>query len=67
MPVPFLKGLLPQCFQLPAVLLVVMHRLRAFPVVGVHPNDNTATVFLTPQDLERAVAAGGSPLIWLTI
>ena len=35
--------------------------------IGVHPNDNTATVFLTPQDLERAVAAGGCPLIWLTI
>ena len=36
-------------------------------LIGVHPNDNTATVFLTPQDLERAVAAGGCPLIWLTI
>ena len=41
--------------------------LRDWPAVGVHPNDNTATVFLTPQDLERAVAAGGCPLIWLTI
>ena len=50
-----------------SVTLVLDEDIRAFPVVGVHPNDNTATVFLTPQDLERAVAAGGSPLIWLTI
>ena len=50
-----------------SVTLVLDEDIRAFPVVGVHPNDNTATVFLTPQDLERAVAAGGCPLIWLTI
>ena len=50
-----------------SVTLVLDEDIRAFPVVAVHPNDNTATVFLTPQDLERAVAAGGCPLIWLTI
>ena len=50
-----------------SVTLVLDEDIRAFPVVGVHPNDNPATVFLTPQDLERAVAAGGCPLIWLTI
>lgn len=50
-----------------SVTLVLDEDIRGFPVVGVHPNDNTATVFLTPQDLERAVTAGGRPLIWLTI
>ena len=50
-----------------SVTAVLDEDIRAFPEVGVHPNDNTATVFLTPRDLERAVTAGGNPLLWLTL
>ena len=31
-------------------------------VIGVHPNTNTATVFLSPQHLEQAIMAHGNPV-----
>jgi Ala-tRNA(Pro) deacylase len=29
--------------------------------LGVHPNDNTATVWLSPGDLEKFLSAKGHP------
>lgn len=44
------------------VEVVFDERLRDYPVVGVHPNDNTATVFLRFEDLEGLVKAHGNPV-----
>lgn len=33
------------------VHLIVDEELMEFPVWGVHPNDNTATIFLSPKDI----------------
>ena len=41
--------------------------LAACPLVGVHPNDNTATVFLTFADLERTVRHHGNPATLISI
>ena len=36
--------------------------LWELPLVGVHPNENTATVVLSPDDLERVVREHGGPV-----
>ena len=33
--------------------------LMGEPELGFHPNDNTATVFLTPDDVQKVIAATG--------
>ena len=33
--------------------------------VGIHPNDNTATVWMRPEDLERVVRENGNPLVYI--
>ena len=35
--------------------------------IGVHPNENTATVFLTPQDLFTVIEKSGHPLHFIEI
>ncbi len=35
--------------------------------IGVHPNENTASVFLSLADLERIIKAHGNPIRFLTI
>lgn len=42
-------------------------QLRAFGTVGVHPNDNTATVFVTFERLEKAIAALGNPVMLIKL
>ncbi len=37
------------------------------PLLGVHPNDNTATVFLSFDDLCRVLAKNGFPVTLVTI
>ena len=34
-----------------AVRLIIDKEMMALPVWGVHPNDNTATIFLAPKDI----------------
>lgn len=34
-----------------------------FPLVGIHPNDNTATVWLSPKDLWTIIEAHGNPFL----
>ncbi|NLM53288.1 MAG: prolyl-tRNA synthetase associated domain-containing protein [Firmicutes bacterium] len=41
--------------------------ILSFERIGVHPNDNTATVWLNPQDLEFMIKAHGNNLIYLNI
>ena len=45
-----------------AVEIFLDQGLWDLPLVGVHPNDNTATVALSPDDLERVVRAHGNPV-----
>ncbi len=39
--------------------------LMELPRIGVHPNDNTAMVWIDPRDLERVVTADGHSLHFL--
>ena len=39
--------------------------IREMPLVGVHPCENTATVFLPPGDLARLLNACGHPVRWV--
>ncbi len=41
--------------------------IQTMPLVGVHPNQNTATVFLKPGDLVELIQAHGSPFRWVTL
>lgn len=41
--------------------------LMELPRIGVHPNENTATVWIAPRDLERLVGAHGNPLKYLNM
>lgn len=42
-------------------------QLKTMPIVGVHPNDNTATVFLKTADLVSLIQAQGSPFRWVAL
>lgn len=39
--------------------LIIDDRLLDEPEIGFHPNENTATVFMTPTDVLQAIAAMG--------
>ena len=41
--------------------------IQALPLVGVHPNENTATVFLAPADLVSLLQAHGNPFRWVKL
>ena len=41
--------------------------LQELPGIMVHPNDNTASVLLRVEDLERLIRAHGSRVTWITI
>ena len=48
-----------------AVELFWDRSLMDLPRIGVHPNDNTATVWIDPRDLERIVREHGNSLRFL--
>lgn len=48
-----------------AVEVVIDKELTAFPRLGLHPNDNTATVFLAPADLLRVIKEHGNTILWI--
>lgn len=41
--------------------------IQAMPLVGVHPGENTASVFLSPSDLVGLIQAHGSPFSWVSL
>ena len=41
--------------------------LRNVPLMGVHPNENTATLFLRPEDLARLIRDRGNPFRWVKL
>lgn len=45
-----------------AVRLIIDKEMMALPVWGVHPNDNTATIFLAPKDILTVTGHEGVPL-----
>ena len=50
-----------------AVEVVFDRGLERFPCLGVHPNDNTATVWLSLADILRVVEGNGNAIRWVTL
>ena len=50
-----------------AVEVVFDRGLKRFPCLGVHPNDNTATVWLSLADILRVVEGNGNEIRWVTL
>ncbi len=50
-----------------AVEMVIDNDLKAFDLLGVHPNDNTATLWIRLADLEKVIAGRGQPARYLDI
>ena len=50
-----------------AVRVVLDRDLLAEKLLGVHPNVNTATVWLRPEDMEGYVQACGNAVCWMEI
>lgn len=50
-----------------AVEVLFDRALEAMPLMGVHPNHNTATVFLRPGDLVQLIKDHGNPFAWVDL
>lgn len=46
-----------------SVIFAADSALASLPVIGVHPNDNTATVFLSFADLRRVIEEHGNRVV----
>ena len=46
-----------------SVIFAADAELASLPAIGVHPNDNTATVFLSFADLRRIIEAHGNSVV----
>jgi Uncharacterized conserved protein len=49
------------------VEVVLDSEIRHFHRVGIHPNDNTATVWIAPKDLETVIKKHGNMFFYLDI
>ena len=49
------------------VEVVLDEQIKTLEKVGVHPNDNTATVYLSPQALEKVIRNQGNKLIYIAL
>ena len=49
------------------VKVIIDKEILSFGIVGVHPNDNTVSVFLKLEDLERIIKEHGNELEYLEI
>lgn len=47
--------------------VVIDKTLQAFNRIGIHPNDNTATVFLSPADLESVIKKHGNSICYMEL
>ena len=50
-----------------AVEVIFDTDLKDHELLGVHPNDNTATLWISPADLERVITDRGNQLIFLHV
>ena len=48
-----------------SVIFAADSALTSLPVIGVHPNDNTATVFLSFADLRQIIENHGNSVVLL--
>lgn len=46
-----------------SVQVIMDNDVFSYPLVGVHPNENTATVWLSPNDLKRIIEEHGNPFL----
>ena len=49
------------------VTVVLDHDILSFEQIGVHPNENTATVLLKPQNLEAIIKKQGNEILHIKI
>lgn len=49
------------------VEVVIDRDVRNFPRIGVHPNENTATVWIDPMDMEAVLRAHGNALVYVEL
>ena len=49
------------------VTVVLDEDILSFEQIGVHPNENTATVLLKPQDLEAIIKKHGNEILHIKI
>ena len=49
------------------VVVVIDNDLKDYEIIGVHPNDNTATVFLSPDDLVKILSAKMQKIIFVDL
>ena len=47
------------------VEVVFDEKIKSFTKIGIHPNDNTATIFLAPADLEKIVKTRRNSLTYI--
>lgn len=50
-----------------AVEVLLDADLECMPLIGVHPNENTATVVLKPADLVRIIERHGNPVEYMKV
>jgi len=49
------------------VQVIIDEDILRFPIIGVHPNENTATLWLSPQDLQKLIKNHGNSMILIKI
>lgn len=49
------------------VEIVLDKDILLFPRIGVHPNENTATIFIHPQNLEFIIRNHGNSITYIEI
>ena len=49
------------------VILLLDQDLAGSPSLGFHPNHNTATVFVSCEDMEKVIAGHGNPIARVTL
>jgi len=47
------------------VEVIIDQDIKSFDRIGVHPNENTATVWLRPADLESIIQNHGNPITYI--
>jgi len=50
-----------------AVEILMDNDLKGYELLGVHPNDNTATIWLPLADLEKILIGHGNPVTYLDL
>ena len=49
------------------VQVIIDESILNYPFVGVHPNDNTATLWLSPGDLQKIIETHGNNVSYIKL